>query len=139
MAPVDARAWSLDAFLSAVSAWAAAEPGIAAIALVGSHARGAARPGSDVDLVVLSDASERFLEDTSWVSRFGSAKRRTLERWGRVTSVRVWYEAGGEVEFGFATPDWAATPLDEGTRRVAESGLRALFDREGILNGLARP
>jgi len=124
--------------VSTATAWAAGEPRIAALALVGSHARGTAQPGSDVDLVVLTEARDEFLRDTTWATRFGVPLRRARESWGRVESVRVWYQGGREVEFSFAGPDWAAMPLDEGTRRVAEAGLRVLFDREGILEGVAR-
>ena len=41
-------------FLFRFTAWAASQPDIVAVGLAGSHARGAARPDSDVDLVILS-------------------------------------------------------------------------------------
>jgi predicted nucleotidyltransferase len=129
---------TLQEFWDAVAAWAAAEPRIAAVVLVGSHARGNARPGSDVDLVVLSDATDAFSRETSWVARFGTPERYSRERWGQVTSIRVWYDDGREVEFGFTERRWAAEPLDDGTRRVVEGGLRVLFDREGIFEGSGR-
>jgi hypothetical protein len=46
-----------------------------------------------------------------------------------VTSLRVWYADGPEVEFGFATPGWMASPLDDGTRKVLEDGFRVLYRR----------
>jgi hypothetical protein len=42
-----------------------------------------------------------------------------------------------EVEFGFAAPDWAAMPLDDGTRRVVAGGLRLLLDRDELPADLA--
>ena len=43
------------AFIETVRRWAASVPAVRAVALVGSHASGRARPDSDVDLVVLCD------------------------------------------------------------------------------------
>ena len=123
----------IEQFLSAVVRWASAQPDIRAVALVGSHARGAAKSTSDVDLVILTTCPRRYLEDTGWATRFGTVARQQLEDWGKVTSLRVWYQDGEEVEFGITTPDWVAQPIDEGTRRVISGGIRVLFDREDCL------
>jgi hypothetical protein len=53
-----------------------------------------------------------------------------------VTSLRVWYADGLEVEFGIADRDWASAPLDAGTRRVLEEGLVVLFDRGSAFGGV---
>jgi predicted nucleotidyltransferase len=124
----------IERFLSAVTTWAASQPDIDAVALVGSHARGAAKPSSDVDLVILTSCPKRYLEDTNWVSTFGKVSDQVIEDWGMVTSLRVWYEYGEEVEFGITTPAWVASPLDEGTRKTISDGIRILFDRH---DGLA--
>jgi hypothetical protein len=58
------------------------------------------------------------------------------EDWGRVTSLRVWYADGLEVEFGIADRSWASAPLDVGTRRVIEDGLVVLFDRGSAFRGV---
>jgi UTP:GlnB (protein PII) uridylyltransferase len=52
------------AFLSDFSRWAASEPDILAVALVGSHARDEAMDGSDVDLVIVAREPKSYLEDT---------------------------------------------------------------------------
>jgi predicted nucleotidyltransferase len=119
--------------LDAVGAWAAGRSDVSAVVLVGSRARGQAKPDSDVDLVVLTSAPEPYLEDHSWIELFGEVDRSELEDWGRVQSVRVFYRDGLEVEFGIATPDWAEEPLDEGTRRVLDAGFVVVFDRGGNL------
>ncbi|MEX2206139.1 MAG: transglutaminase domain-containing protein [Myxococcota bacterium] len=131
------EARALEELFAAVAAWAEVEPTIAAVALVGSHARGEARPDSAVDLVVLCDDVDAFAAEPRWIQRFGAPSRHALERWGAVSSIRVWYATGLEVEFGFTAPSWAAAPLDAGTRRVVTDGLRVVFDRNGILNGLS--
>ena len=54
-----------------------------------------------------------------------------------LTSLRVLYTSGLEVEFGLTTRDWARLPLDFGTQMVISDGINVLFEREaGILTGL---
>jgi hypothetical protein len=50
-----------------VLAWATAQPKIRAVALVGSHARGAARQDSDIDLVLLVRYPQGFRANTTWI------------------------------------------------------------------------
>lgn len=125
----------MKAFLREVREWAESDESVAAVGLVGSHARGDARPDSDVDLLVLSSSPTQLLENRGWTSRFGVVKAAEVEDWGRVTSLRVWYESGLEVECGFATLDWATSP-DDGTRRVVSDGLRVLWDPNGLFGSI---
>ncbi|MBN2352987.1 MAG: nucleotidyltransferase domain-containing protein [Spirochaetales bacterium] len=124
-------------FLAAAAAWARSQADLRSLALVGSCARGAASPSSDVDLIVLADDPEAYLRDTGWASMFGIVEKEQVEHYGRVTSLRVWYAGGLEVEFGFTTPDWAAEPLDEGTRKTIDEGLKVLWERTPFLTSLA--
>jgi predicted nucleotidyltransferase len=123
--------------LERATRWASERSDIRGLALVGSHASSRARPDSDVDLVLLTTEPKRYLEDTSWVSVFGTSRLIALESWGKVTSVRVHYDPGPEVEFGITTPDWAASPVDAGTRRVVHDGIVVLLDPDGTLSWLA--
>ena len=126
----------IDQFLMDLRQWAEQQEDIAGVLLVGSHARGQAREDSDVDVVLLTLKPERYLGDRSWVAQFGSAARLEKEDWGRVTSLRVWYAGGLEVEFSWTEPDWASLPPDPGTRKVVSDGARIVFDREGMLAAL---
>ena len=121
----------LDALLDGVVSWARDRADVRAIVLVGSHARGTARPDSDVDLVLLVERPDELLTDAAWLERFGPVARHVVERWGRVFSVRTWYTSGAEVEFGLTTPDWVTRP-DAGTERVLRDGARVLLDRDGL-------
>ncbi len=127
---------SVQEFLSRIRDWAAAQPDIQAVLLVGSYARGAARPDSDVDLVILTGAPDRYLDPAAFPAAAGPAERWIKEDWGAVTSIRVWYQDGLEVEYGIAAPDWAAAPFDAGTRRVLADGMRIVFGREAVYNNL---
>ena len=120
-------------FLDRVTDWAAHQPTIAAVALVGSHARGEARSDSDVDLVLLCEEPHVFLADTSWIHHFGEVRTCHMEDWGVVTSLRVHYTESFEVEFALTTLAWAGLPVDPGARYVVSHGMRILWDREGLL------
>jgi hypothetical protein len=126
----------IDQFLMDLRRWAEQQGDIAGVLLVGSHARGEAREDSDVDVVLLALKPERYLEDRSCVEQFGSVARLEEEDWGRVTSLRVWYAGGLEVEFSWTEPDWASLPPDPGTQRVVSDGAQIVFDREGLLTAL---
>jgi predicted nucleotidyltransferase len=126
----------IEGLLSGVKEWAAHRPDIAGILLVGSYARGTPRTDSDVDLVILTAEPERYLDSISFARNFGLVVKWEKEDWGRVTSLRVWYQDGLEVEYGIARPDWASQPLDAGTRRVVSDGVQIIFDRDGSLNWL---
>jgi len=127
-----------EALIAAVAAWAAAGDDLRALALVGSRARGEARPDSDIDFVLLAVDPERLLDERGWIARFGRAGSVALEDWGRLRSLRVRCDGGSEVEFGVAAPDWAALPLDAGTAGVLRGGCRILLDRDGSLSDALR-
>jgi predicted nucleotidyltransferase len=124
---------SVETFLQQITAWAKTEQGILSLGLVGSQARGTAGPDSDVDLVILARDPQSFLQDTTWLARFGAVENRQVEDYGRVQSLRVWYRGGLEVEYGLTDAGWAALPLDPGTRRVVADGLRVLWERQPLL------
>ena len=121
-------------FLHAFVDWARSQADITAVALVGSEARNAATAESDVDLVLISSSAEHYLEDSSWIHRFGRVQRQQVEDYGKLTSLRIWYEGGLEVEYGITDESWAAVPLDEGTREVISGGMLVLLERGDILS-----
>ncbi len=113
---------AIGGFEAEVAAWAASREDLHAVYLVGSHARGQATPDSDVDLVLLTDQPQIYLQDTAWVRHFGKPIGQQVEDYGRLTALRVWYAGGLEVEFGLTTPDWIGEPLDRGTAQVIVGG-----------------
>lgn len=125
--------------LARVSSWGRLDRRVEAVALIGSRARGRARADSDVDLLVLASAAAPLLADGTWLHAFGEFDRMATEPWGDVTSLRVCYHDGLEVEFAVATPAWARPPLDAGKQRVLAGGFRVLVDKTGCLEHLAPP
>lgn len=125
-------------FVGDIKKWAEGQNDIQAVFLVGSHARGEAHEDSDVDLVLLTDQPSKYLEDGSFLKSYGEIARVDREVWGRLTSLRVWYQDGLEVDLGISTPDWITErPLDAGTFRVISDGAKVLVDRMGGLEELA--
>ena len=121
-------------FLTAFISWASSQADVQGVALLGSYARAAARDDSDIDLVVLTDQPSRYLDDIQWIERFGKVEKHQTEDYGKLTSLRVWYQNGPEVEYGITTPDWASTPLDAGTLQVISDGMLVLFERGDLLS-----
>lgn len=119
--------------IAAVRRWAAGREDIRGLLLVGSHARGEARPDSDIDFVLLCERPRQFLEASDWVAEFDLVESVEREDWGRVQSLRVNFRGGLEVEFGITDPNWAEPPLDPGTIRVLRSGNGIVFDRDDYL------
>ncbi|MGE5094272.1 MAG: nucleotidyltransferase domain-containing protein [Betaproteobacteria bacterium] len=121
----------VSSFLEAFTNWATRSPHVVAAALVGSHARGDATPNSDVDVVILCEAPGDMLAG-DWPRTFGEIESRSIEDYGALRSLRVYYRCGIEVEFGVATPSWAAVPLDPGSKAVIADA-RILHDPDHLL------
>lgn len=129
--------------LELITVWFQERPGVAAIALVGSHARSAARPDSDIDLVILVDDPQVYRHDQDWLNALVASElndaivRSQDEDYGPLWSRRVFLASRHEIEFGFATRSWAATePLDSGTQQVVRDGCQALYDPHAIIKHL---
>ena len=122
-----------DELVKAVTSWAEDQADIVSVALVGSYARGNARSDSDVDFVIQCTRPERYLKDLVWISEFGVAQSVSIEDWGIVQSVRVYYANGPEAEYGITSSEWLTSPLDEGTVKVLRDGVVVLLDRDGRL------
>ena len=124
----------VDGFLFELKRWAATEAGIHAIGLIGSCARNMATEVSDVDLIVVVSSPNIYLKYRQWTWLFGSVVREQTELYGKCTSLRVWYDEGIEVEYGFVDESWAALPIDEGTRRIVSNGMKVMFERKPLLS-----
>ena len=125
-------------FLTEFSAWASNRSDILGVALIGSYARGEATESSDVDVVIVAEQPDEYLQDRSWVRTFGTVRDIERKDYGRLTALRARYDQGLEVEYGVTDEDWAADPLDEKTREVISAGMRVLFERGDELGKRSR-
>jgi uncharacterized protein len=74
---------------------------------------------------------------TTWTSCVGASTAVDIEDWGAITSVRVHYSSGEEVEYGVGAVGWARTsPIDPGTRGVICDGVVKLYDPDGLIADL---
>jgi uncharacterized protein len=134
----------ISAILAVVKKWAKAQNEIRGLALVGSRARNAACPDSDIDLILLVRDTQSF-RDPAWLAAIDwstarvRATRWSDEEYGAVWSRRMWLVPEGELELSFARTTWADTsPVDPGTARVVQDGCRILYDTDGLLERLIK-
>jgi hypothetical protein len=126
----------VDGFLFEFKRWAATEAGIHAVALIGSHAPKTGEV-SDVELIIVVSLPNIYIEHKQWTSLFGNVAREQTERYGKCTPLRVWYEEGFEVEYGFVDESWAALPLDKDTLKIVSDGMIVMYERKPLLSLLA--
>lgn len=112
------------------------DPDIIAACFVGSYARNERAKDSDVDVVILCSDPNKFISDNSWIHYFGTFKSKNYEVWGKVKTIRVWFQENLEIEFNFASKDWAIIPVDKGTYKVINNGMNILYDPQKILEAL---
>ena len=131
-----ARAAEIETVIDRVTRWASGRRDIAGLLLVGSCARDAARPSSDVDFVLLT-RREAWYSGTAWTAGLAIGDLVITRSWGPITERRFVTSSGLEVELGIGTPGWASvTPVDAGTLRVVNDGARPLYDPDGLLAAL---
>lgn len=104
--------------------------------MVGSYARHEQRPGSDLDLVVVTSDRQNLLQHADYTARFGKVKQTQTEYYGANISIRASYEDNSELEIGLVTPDWLSQPLDDGTKRVLQDGYLVLYDQHNSFKKL---
>ena len=129
-----------------MTAWAQGCDDIRAVALIGSHARGAARPDSDINLVLLARDPRKFFSDEAWLQAIdwqGIGVRPLYYQdvlYGACTSRHVDLENGLEVEFGFVPLSWAHCSLvDDDTGKVVSEACDVLYDPDARLANLFAP
>ena len=130
--------------VDAMREWASQRVDIVGVALVGSHARAAAGPDSDVDFVVITTNSESY-RARGWPMQIRwPAGDEVQPTWIDVAYGALWARhlvlaSGTRVEVGFAAPAWTQTdPVDPGTAVVVRGGWVVLWDPSGILASLRR-
>ena len=131
----------LEQILAPITAWARSRPDILGLALLGSWARGTARPDSDIDLLFVASEPQAYryndfwLTEISWPDAYVAGWRDA--DYGVVWSRHVQLEPMREIEFSFCAPSWAATdPVDAGTANVVANGCRILLDKSRLLEKL---
>ena len=126
-----------DALEARVAAWAATQPTIRTIIVVGSRARGNHDRWSDLDLVIFTTDPERYIADPGWLHSFGDPWLTFLENaGGGDPEWFVLYDGGLKLDAMLYRTDDATLDLDAMLaafpyQDVLSRGVRILFDRSG--------
>lgn len=123
-----------DELIAKLARWSERDDRVIAVGVCGSHARGEARPDSDIDFCILTANPVSLLKDCSWIYDLGPDARVAgpVEDYNLVQSIRVFY-GETEAEFGVTDLAWTQLPIDRETAGVINDGLRILYDPEGRL------
>jgi len=116
-----------------VKLWLSKQPDVVASMLIGSYARGSERDDSDVDFIVVVEDVDKWLTNKNWVKLFGQVISFTTEVFEDVRAVRVYYEDGLELEFGFVSKTWLQKPYVPSTQEVFDKKFVILYDKEALL------
>ncbi len=139
----------IDSILEKVANWAEIRSEILALALVGSYARGEAKPDSDIDLMAIASNPEFFRQNHDWMHQINwesiNCKILTFNdaEYGAVWSRHIYLTNLSnqfnniKLEISFGLPTWASiNPIDSGTFNVVSRGCKILYDSQGILTNL---
>jgi predicted nucleotidyltransferase len=126
-------------FIEDFMRWATKRRDIRAAALVGSYAREELEKDSDVDLVIITETPQKYISNTEWTRVFGKPITKKVEKYGKLTSLRIWYENGLEIEYGFATREWIEKVSENDLKQITNDGLRVLFEKEKLLSPYETP
>ncbi|MEU1465032.1 nucleotidyltransferase domain-containing protein [Streptomyces sp. NPDC005727] len=135
--PSPERFAEINEVIDRITCWSRGRDDIVGLLLVGSCARNAARPDSDIDIVLLTTDESRYLLEDAWAMELGLGEVIRTQSWGPITERRCSTASGLKVELGIGSPAWTKTdPVDPGTHRVVTDGARVLHDPAGILGDL---
>jgi hypothetical protein len=133
----------MEDLLAEIVYWGRSLATIRGIVLVGSHARGTARPDSDVDVLCIAVNPDAFRGDgwipqIRWPANYGTVAGWEDREYGAVWSRHLRLASGLEVELSFGPPSWTdVKPIDPGTREVMLDGHRILYDPDNLLSSLS--
>jgi len=124
--------------ISTIGNWVRTRESIRAFALVGSYARGDARPDSDIDLLFLTTDPGIFradwLDEINWAALNVQPVSSRDKSYGVVWSRHVAFSDGSEIEFTFTPLSWSTIdPVDLGTHHVVADGFKIFHDPDNRL------
>lgn len=125
--------------IHSLSYWATQTPDITGLLLIREFARGDATATSPVEIILFTENPERYLNSRSWIKPFGFVTGSLPESHGAVRALRVFFENGTEVLFGFAQESWASVePVNQCAYDVVLEGATVLFDPKAYLEKLLK-
>lgn len=128
----------VDLLFNEFKEWLEHQNDIKGVAVVGSYARGEHNSKSDLDLIIISTNKDFTLSIIKSDFHYSGIKSCSLEEWGILTSLRVFYDNGLEVEYGVVTYQWVSEPLDEGTKNVVKNGFKIIAEKENTFSSIKK-
>jgi predicted nucleotidyltransferase len=101
---------------------------IKAVLLVGSYARNRQNNTSDIDLIILTEKWENYVNSSDWIGMYGEIEESQIEHYGLITSIRAFYKEY-EIEFGLGSLEWIKEPIDQGTEKVLRDGYKIIYEK----------
>lgn len=126
------------------TSWAKAQDTIMAAIIIGSRARTEvpADEWSDLDIILLTDTPEQFIESGDWLENIHSYSISFLEKTSLGDGIerRVMFDPHLDVDFVILTPEYFAGMLQvKEVQQVFQKGYKVLFDKTDVINGIKVP
>jgi aminoglycoside 6-adenylyltransferase len=124
--------------------WAKAQETIQAAIIIGSRARtdAPADEWSDLDIILLTDTPDRYIDSEDWLENIHSYSISFLEKTavGDGVERRVMFDPHLDVDFIILTPEYFAGMLQvKEVQQVFQKGYKMLFDKTDVTNGIKVP
>ena len=137
MKPTNSHAVPHGDWLARLLQWAHTRADVRAVVLVGSGSRSehAADEWSDVDLLLITDTPQPYLETADWLTALGEPLFSITERTaaGALWERRVLFASGLDADFIVLSPDSARQNFpDTPVLEILQRGRRVLLDRDGL-------
>ncbi|WP_213371383.1 aminoglycoside 6-adenylyltransferase [Mesobacillus boroniphilus] len=124
--------------------WAKVQETIQAAIVIGSRARTEvpADEWSDLDIILLTDTPEQFIDSEDWLENIHSYSISFLEKTavGDGIERRVMFNPHLDVDFVILTPEYFSGMLQiKEVQQVFQKGYKVLFDKTDVTNGIIVP
>lgn len=135
---------AISTLLRDMASWAARQPDVRGVALIGAFARAEAMPGTEVDLVLLTETPERYAED-SWLQDLDYVRRghpvlgvtRAVEP--LASAITLALRGAPALKLRVASPSLATARPPHGlVASAVADGLVIVHDPDGIIKDLQK-
>lgn len=107
-------------------------------AVIGAHAHGELEDDWNMRFIIVTTDIEHYFENNNWAGHFTRVLSVEREDHAGFTRMNLKYRSGAMFELNFVSPDWAALPVNDETRRIVTDGMRILHDPQGVLEKLQK-
>ncbi|WP_028610896.1 hypothetical protein [Paenibacillus harenae] len=110
--------------------WAGGQPHIDGIALIGPCADDENEEVTEMSFVIVSDKKTKTAEAILHQFPFDAIEQAMKEERGALTSIRIEYGSGIEVDFGIVEESWLTGELEGAAAASAMEGFKVIWEKE---------